>query len=86
MSVSMRPLFLLKMPEESAVQIHQMQRDALALAKNIRNDKSRTDEERQAILQAIQAETERSIGGVLSPTAFAVYREHAGDWMKQLSK
>ena len=75
-----------KLPEESAVQIHQMQRDVLALAKKIQNDKSRTDEERQAILQAIQAETDRSIGGVLGPTAFAVYREYAGDWMKQLSK
>jgi hypothetical protein len=75
-----------KLPEESAVQIHQMQRDALTLAKNIRNDKSRTDGERQAILQAIQAETERSIGGVLGPTAFAVYREHAGGWMAQLAK
>ena len=75
-----------KLPEETAVQIYQMQRDALALAKNIRNDNSRTDEERQAILQAIQAETGRSIGGVLGPTAFAVYRDHTGDWMKQIVK
>ena len=75
-----------KLPEESAVQIHQMQRDALALAKKVQNDKSRTDEERQAILQAIQAETERSIGGVLGPAAFAVYRDHTGDWMKQIVK
>ena len=75
-----------KLPEESAVQIHQMQRDALAQAKNIRNDNSRTDEEQQAILQAIQAETEQSIGSVLGPTAFAVYRENAGNWIEQIAK
>jgi hypothetical protein len=75
-----------KLPEESAVQIHQMQRDALARAKIIRNDNSRADEERQAILQAIQAETERSIGSVLGPTAFAVYRENAGNWIEQIAK
>jgi hypothetical protein len=75
-----------KLPEESAVQIYQMQRDALAHAKIIRNDNSRTNEERQAILQAIQAETERSIGSVFGPTAFAVYRENAGNWIEQIAK
>ena len=75
-----------KLPEEAAVQIYQMQRDALALAKNIRNDNSRTDAERQSLLQAIQAETERSIGGVLGPTASAVYRENAGNWIEQIAK
>ena len=75
-----------KLPEEAAVQIYKMQRDALALAKNIRNDNSRTDAERQSLLQVIQAETERSIGSVLGPTASAVYRENAGNWIEQIAK
>jgi len=75
-----------KLPEESAVQIYQMRKEAVAQAKKIRNDPFRTAGEQEAILLAIQAETERSIGNVLGPTAFAVYQNHTGDWMKQIAK
>ena len=75
-----------ELPEERARQIYQMQRDALAQAKQLRNDNSRTEEERRALLLVIKAETERSIGGVLGPTAYVVYRHHVGAWMQQIAK
>jgi hypothetical protein len=43
-------------------------------------------EARQAALQALRAETERSFNDLLGPRAFKAYQEHQGDWLQSLSE
>ncbi len=74
------------LPRETALQIYQMQKEAQAQAKKIRDDKSRTDEERQAILRAMQAEAEKSIAASLGPTEFKAYKKYNGTWLERLAR
>jgi hypothetical protein len=73
------------LPQEAAVQVFQTQQAALTQAKNINIDSSRTDDERQASLQALRSEMESSVKNVLGPTAFAVYQENGGYWLERLA-
>ncbi len=73
------------LPSDAAVQVYNMQREAMARASEVRDDANRTREERALLLQAMQAETERSLSGVLGPKAFKVYKKSGGDWLSHFA-
>jgi hypothetical protein len=73
------------LPPQTAVQVYDMQKAAHAAARQVRGNTDLTPDERTAILAEIQAETERSIGSVLDPDVFKVYRRYTGDWIGSLS-
>lgn len=72
------------LPSETAGQLYEMQKAAMEQAKAIRSDHSRSEEDRQALLTAIQEETERSLAARLDPKVFRAYRRNAGDWIQFL--
>ena len=74
-----------ELPVETAAQVCQMQKDAQAQASAIRNDRSRTLEERKELLQAMQAETEQSLSAALGPRIFKAYQKYNGDWLKRFT-
>ena len=74
------------MPAEVAVQVYQMREEAETQARNVRKDATRPAEERQAILKAMQAETEKSISATLGDQAFKTYQKYGGDWLSQLAQ
>jgi hypothetical protein len=61
-----------------------MQREAQSQAARLAADKTVTEEQRQAALQAIRAETERSLAGALGPRPFEMYRTLYGQWLTPL--
>jgi hypothetical protein len=74
-----------ELPVETAAQVCQMQKDAQAQANAIRNDRSRTLEERKGLLQAMQAETEQSLSAALGSRIFKAYQKYNGDWLKRFT-
>jgi hypothetical protein len=68
------------LPHETADQVYAMQSEATARATQIRQDTSRSLEERNAIMQAIKAESDRSMSAVLGAKAFKVFQVNAGEW------
>jgi len=74
------------MPAEVAVQVYLMRQEAEAQARDFRKDATRPAEERQVILKAMQAETEKSISATLGDQAFKTYQKYGGDWLSQLAQ
>ena len=74
-----------ELPAETAVQVYQMRKEAEAQADIIRKDATRPAGERQAILKAMQAETEKSIAAVLDSKAFAAYQKYGDGWLSRLA-
>jgi hypothetical protein len=72
------------LPAETAALVYQMQKEAQAEAGNVRRDKTRSIEERQATLQVMQAEAERSIEAALGPRVFKTYRKY-NDWLSSFA-
>jgi hypothetical protein len=72
-----------ELPPETAGQVYQMQKEAEAQARKIRDDANRPVEERQAILKAMQAETEKSISTVLGSKAFGAYQKYGDGWLSR---
>ena len=70
-----------ELPPETAVRIYEVQKAIQEQAQSIRRDQGRSIEERQAILQALQAEAENSIAAELGPEAFKTYRKYGGGWL-----
>ena len=68
------------LPHETVDQVYAMQSEATARATEIRNDTGRSREEREAILQAIKAEADRSMSAVLGAKAFKAFQQNAGEW------
>ncbi len=75
-----------EMPNEVAVQVYQMRKEAEAQARTVRNDRNRAVEERQEILKAIRAETEKSISEALGVRAFKAYQKYGGDWLSEVAQ
>jgi len=73
------------LPDQTAVQIYQMKKEVEARAKELRADPNRPLEERQAILQAMQAEAEKSFSAALGPEAFKAYQKYNGGWIEHLA-
>jgi hypothetical protein len=74
------------LPPETAVQVYQMQKEAEAQARKIRDDANRPVEERQVILKAMQAETEKSISVVLGSKAFGAYQKYGDGWLSRFAE
>jgi hypothetical protein len=75
-----------ELPPETTVQVYQMQKEAEAQARKIRDDANRPVEERQAILRAMQAETEKSISAALGSKAFGAYQKYGDGWLSRFSE
>ncbi len=73
------------LPAETANQVYQMQKDAQARARAIRDDRNRTVEERRQVLQAMQAETKQTIAAALGPEVFKAYQKYSGDWLTKFA-
>lgn len=74
------------LPAETAAQAWEMQRQAAAFARQAQADAALSVETRPAALQALRAETERSLNDLLGPRAFKAYQEHQGDWLQSLNE
>lgn len=73
--------------EETARAVYDMQHVATTQAAALRQEASRPLEERQALLQAIRDETERSLKAALGPKPFATLEQHGGaSWLSALTK
>ena len=72
-----------ELPPETAVQVYQMQKEAEAQARKIRDDTNRSVEERQAILEVMQGETEKSISVVLGSKVFGAYQKYGDGWLSR---
>jgi hypothetical protein len=71
---------------ETAVQVYQMQKEAEAQARKIRDDTNRPVEERQAILEIMQDETEKSISAVLGSKVFGAYQKYGDGWLTRFAE
>ncbi|NJO55500.1 MAG: hypothetical protein HC834_03130 [Rhodospirillales bacterium] len=74
------------MPEATVDTAWQMQRDADAAARRIREDTSLTLVQRREGLRAIQQETQQSFQTLLGDEPYQTYRENGGDWLNELSR
>lgn len=75
------------LPEATAVAAYDMQLAAEAQATALRKDQNRTSEERQAMLEAIRAETERSFKETLGARVFATLEDRGtAGWLNGLAK
>ena len=72
------------LPDPVAAEVYEMQREAQSQVARLAADKTVTEEQRQAALQAIRAETERSLAGALGPRPFEMYRTLYGQWLTPL--
>jgi hypothetical protein len=68
------------LPKESAIKVWDMKSIAEQEANRVRSDSSLSQEQRQAALQAVRTETERSISTVLGDDGFGSYKKQNGAW------
>ncbi|HYG21229.1 MAG TPA: hypothetical protein VEH04_00495 [Verrucomicrobiae bacterium] len=73
-----------ELPEEKAIEIHDMQRAAQRVAGEIRSNADLTPAERESLLAKVREETAKSISAALGPGVFDTYESHAGDWLNEL--
>ncbi|HMP83266.1 MAG TPA: hypothetical protein PKA41_11250 [Verrucomicrobiota bacterium] len=74
------------LPKESAVKVYDMKKTAETEARNIRNDKSLTQEQKTAALKAIRTETESAVQTVLGDKTWTSYqRQNSSYWLKSIS-
>lgn len=73
------------LPKDSAVKVYDMKQIAEEQVKRVRSDSKLSPAQREAALQAIQAETERSVREVFGEQAFNSYEKQQGFWIKNLA-
>lgn len=73
------------LPDQIAVQVFDTRRTAEDRARQVAQNPSFSDDEREATLQAIGEETRRSISDALGAKACAAYERLDGGWLQQLS-
>jgi hypothetical protein len=73
------------LPTDTAREVYRMRVEAEAEVWRVRRDPNRAPEEREAILRAMRAETEKSISAVLGPGVFKTYQEYSGDWLSRFA-
>lgn len=72
--------------KDAAIKVYDMKKLAEEQARNLRNDKSLTSEQRTAALQGIRTETENSIRTVFGDKAYESYQKQPGAyWLKNIS-
>ncbi len=72
-------------PKESVFKIPNIQKEAEAAASKLRNDKSLTQEQRTAALQAIKVETTKTLAGLLGERRANYYQQSGGYWLRNLA-
>ena len=75
----------LELSDAVAAQAYDIRRQAEEAANRLRADKSLAAEDQQARLQAIGAETQRSLATTLGARGFAAYEKIDGGWMQQMT-
>ena len=75
----------LELPDAAAAQAYDIRRKAQDDARRLLDNKSLSAEDRQAMLQAIGAETKQGLSTALGPRGFAAYDKLDGGWMTQLT-
>jgi hypothetical protein len=74
------------LPKDSAVKVYDMKKIAEEQARKVRSDKSLNPEQRQAALEGIHTETERSVREVFGEQAFDSYQKSpTASWLKRLN-
>lgn len=75
----------LELPDATAAQAYDIRRQAEDVARQLSENKALSAEDRQAMLQAVSAETRQSLSVTLGPKGFAAYEKIDGGWMQQMS-
>ena len=75
----------LELPDATAAQAYDIRRQAEDAARGLRENKSLSAAARQAMLQAIGAETQQSLAAVLGSKGFTAYDKLDGSWLTQLT-
>jgi hypothetical protein len=73
------------LPDSVTAQSLDVQQAAQAQADQIRGDPNMSPEVQQAALNAIQEQTEQTLGQILGPDVLGTYKEYGGDWITGLS-
>ena len=74
------------LPKEAGIKVYDMKKIAETEAGKVRSNPSLSEPQRTAALEAIRAETERSIGDVLGPKGMQSYQKQPGAfWLRNIS-
>ena len=74
------------LPKEAGIKVYDMKRVAEIEAGKVRSNQSLSEEQRNTALEAIRAETERSIGDVLGQKGMQSYQKQPGAfWLRNIS-
>jgi hypothetical protein len=72
--------------DDVAKQAYEVQQAAIAQAENVRLDPNLSQATRQAMLSAIQQETENTLSQTLGEKALSTYKEYSGRWLQELNQ
>ena len=73
------------LPKETAGKVYEMKDIAEAQANKVRVDTQLSSSQREAALQAIRGETERSVREVFGDKAFESYQKQQGNWIERIA-
>jgi hypothetical protein len=74
------------LPDSVAAQGLNVQQTAQAAADQVRANSNLSPQDQQAALNAIQSETEKSLGQILGTGVLSTYKEYGGDWIPGLGQ
>ena len=74
------------LPDSVAAQGLNVQQTAQAAADQVRANPSLSPQDQQAALNAIQSETEKTLGQILGTGVLSTYKEYGGDWITGLGQ
>jgi hypothetical protein len=74
------------LPDSVAAQGLNVQQTAQAAADQVRANPSLSPQDQQAALNAIQSETEKTLGQLLGTGVLSTYKEYGGDWVTGLGQ
>jgi hypothetical protein len=74
------------LPDSVAAQGLNVQQTAQAAADQVRANTSLSPQDQQAALNAIQNETEKTLGQILGNGVLSTYKEYGGDWIPGLGQ
>jgi hypothetical protein len=74
------------LPDSVAAEGLNVQQTAQAQADQVRANSNLSPQEQQAALNAIQQETERTLGQMLGANVLSTYKEYGGDWITGLNQ
>jgi hypothetical protein len=75
----------LELPDSTAAQAYEVRRQAEDAARQLRVNQALSAKDRQAMLQALCAQTKQSLSATLGPKGLAAYENIDGGWMQHLN-